>query len=158
MRRKLIAVATFAATAALLAAVAGAGPSTTKQRVEIQWRDSAAGKNSFVLLPLSRGAIKRDSGTVEFCCWTVRSVIRDGQNVDINNPQMTLNGKNGTLVTRNQIGFVDLPDNWAVATGTWKVIRGTGAYAGLAGGGRGASAGVADGSGKAQFQGYLYPR
>ena len=64
--------------------------------------------------------------------------MRDGQAIDINDPQMTLTGKRGTLVARNQIGWVDLPDGWAVFTGTWKVIRGTGDYAGLSGGGRGA--------------------
>ena len=37
-------------------------------------------------------------------------------------------------MVRNRIEWVDLPDGWAVFTGTWKVIRGTGAYAGLSGG------------------------
>ena len=64
--------------------------------------------------------------------------MRDGQAIDINDPQMTLTGKRGTLVARNRIELVDLPDGWAVFTGTWKVIRGTGDYAGLSGGGRGA--------------------
>ena len=71
--------------------------------------------------------------------------MRDGQAVDLNNPQMTLTGKRGTLVARNEIGYVDLPDGWAVFTGTWKVISGTGDYAGLAGGGRGAGVNTPNG-------------
>ena len=46
---------------------------------------------------------------------------------------MTLTGKRGTLVARNEIGFDDISDGWAVLTGTWKVIRGTGVYAGSPG-------------------------
>ncbi len=81
--------------------------------------------------------------------------MRDGQAIDINNPQMTLTGKRGTLVARNQIGWIDVPDGLAVFTGTWKVISGTGAYAGLAGGGRGAGVQLANGNTKAQFEGFL---
>ena len=109
----------------------------------------------FVLTPLTSGAIKPDTGTATFCCWTERSIMRDGQAIDINDPQWTLTGKLGTIVGRSQIGFVDLPDGWAVFTGTWKVIRGTGAYAGLSGGGRVAGVALANGTTKAQFEGFL---
>jgi hypothetical protein len=151
MRTKLIGIAAFAAIAATLAAVAAAGPVAAKQRIEIQV------KGGFVLTPLTPGDIKPDTGTASFCCWTERSIMRDGQAIDINNPQMTLTGKHGTLVARNQIGFVDLPDGLAVFTGTWKVIRGTGDYAGLSGGGRAAGVDLG-GSTKAQFEGFLSPR
>ena len=45
-------------------------------------------------------------------------------------------------------------------TGTWKIIRGTGAYAGLVGGGRGAGVDLGDATGttKAQFEGFLSSR
>ena len=101
---------------------------------------------SFVLTPLTPGDIKPDTGTASFCCWTDAHIMRDGQAIDINNPQMTLTGKHGTLVARNQIEFVDLPDGLAVFTGTWKVIRGTGDYAGLSGGGRGAGVELGNGN------------
>jgi hypothetical protein len=151
MRTKLIGIAAFAAIAATLAAVAAAGPVAAKQRIEIQV------KGGFVLTPLTPGAVKPDTGTASFCCWAERHIMRDGQAIDINNPQMTLTGKHGTLVARNQIGFVDLPDGLAVFTGTWKVIRGTGDYAGLSGGGRGAGVDLG-GSTKAQLEGFLSPR
>src|SRR5205085_9160159 len=40
---------------------------------------------------------------------------------------MTLTGKLGTLVARNRVGFIEVPDGLSVFTGSWKVIRGTGA-------------------------------
>ena len=49
----------------------------------------------FVLTPLTAGALKRDTGTATFCCWTQRSIMRDGQAIEINDPQMTLTGKRG---------------------------------------------------------------
>jgi hypothetical protein len=154
MRRKLTTVAVLSATAVTLAAVAAAGPTAAKQRISIQVKDGAP----FVLTPLTSGALKPDSGAASFCCWTQRSIMRDGQAIDINDPRMTLFGKRGTLVARNRIGFVDLPDGWAVFTGTWKVISGTGAYAGLAGGGRGAGVSLANGNTNAQFEGFLSPK
>ncbi len=84
--------------------------------------------------------------------------MRDGQAIDINDPQMTLTWKRGTLVVRNRIGLVDIPDGWAVFTGTWKVIRGTGDYAGLSGGGRGAGVMLPNGNVKSQFEGFLSPK
>jgi hypothetical protein len=153
MRTQLTAVTALAAAAAILAAVAAAGPTATRQRVAIQVTGS-----SFVLTPLTAGAIKSDAGTAAFCCWTQRFTMRNGESIEINDPRMTLTGKQGTLVARNVIGFADLPNSWAVFTGTWKVIRGTGAYAGLAGGGRGAGVSPANGDNRAQFEGYLAPR
>ena len=154
MRTKLTAVAALAAAAATLAAVAAAGPVASKQRVAIH-EDGTA---SFVLTPLTAGAIKRDTGSASFCCWTEQHVMRDGQAIDIDNPEMTLTLKRGTLVVRNRIGFVDIPDGWAVFTGTWKVVRGTGEYAGLSGSGRRAGVMLPDGSVKSRFEGFLTSR
>jgi hypothetical protein len=86
--------------------------------------------------------------------------MRHGESIDINNPRMTLTGKLGTLVARNRIGWIEVPDGLLVFTGTWKVVRGTGAYAGLAGGGRGAGVDLGDAADttKAQFQGFLHSK
>jgi hypothetical protein len=151
MGRKLTALAALAALAVTLAAVAAAGPVAAKQRVAIKEN------GSFVLTPLTQGAIKRDTGGASFCCWTERHTMRDGEAIDINDPKMTLTLKRGTLVISNQIGFVDIPDGWTVFTGTWKVIRGTGDYAGLSGGGRRAGVMLPNGNVKSQFEGFLSP-
>jgi len=150
MRTKLVVVAALAVAAVTLTAVASAGSTTAKQRVTI--RHMGAG---FVLTPLTSGPIKPDTGPIDFCCWTNRPTMKNGQEVDIDNPQMTLIGKHGTIVTQNLIGYVDVPDGWAVFTGTWKVIRATGAYAGLTGGGGAAGVALSNGTTKAQFEGFL---
>jgi hypothetical protein len=156
MTRKLTALAALAAAAVTLAAVAAAGPVAAKQRVAIQTKGAIAGP--FVLTPLTPGAIKRDTGTASFCCWTNRHIMRDGLAIDIGDPRWTFTGKLGTITGRNQMEFADLPDGWAVFTGTWKVIRGTGAYAGLSGGGRVAGVSLANGNTKARFEGFLSPK
>jgi hypothetical protein len=153
VKRTLTAVAVLAATAVALAAVAAAGPVAAKQRIGIQLTGGTT--ESFVLTPLASGAVKRDTGAATFCCWSSRHVLRDGQAVELNDPQMTLTGKRGTLVLRNRIQWVDIPDGWVVFTGTWTVIRGTGDYAGLSGGGRGAGVQLASGNGKSRFEGFL---
>ena len=148
---RLTAIAALAVAAVTLTAVASAGSATAKQRVIITQKDGAG----FVLSPQASGAIKPDTGTASFCCWTNRPTMKNGQEVDIDNPQMTLIGKHGTIVTRNLIGYVDVPDGWAVFTGSWKVIRATGAYAGLTGGGGAAGVALSNGTTKAQFEGFL---
>jgi hypothetical protein len=148
-----IALAVVAATA-VLAVVATAGPTAAKQRVQITQR----GDGSFVLAPLTSGAVKHDSGGFAACCWSRRDVTHAGESVEIDNPRITLAGKLGTIVARNRIEFVDIPGGEAVFTGTWRVIRATGAYFGLIGGGRVAGVQDANGSAKAVFQGFLSPR
>jgi hypothetical protein len=148
---RLTTIAALAAAAVTLTAVASAGSTTVKQRVIIAQKDGAG----FVLTPQTSGPIKPDTGTANFCCWTNRHTTEDGQEVNVNNPQMTLTGRRGTIVARNEIGFIDIPDGQAVFTGTWRVIRGTGAYAALTGGGRVAGLQLVNGNTKAQFEGFL---
>src|SRR3954451_13127882 len=140
MNRKVTAVAALAAIAVTLVTVAAAAPVAAKQNVAIQIKGAF-----FVLTPLTSGALERDSGTVAFCCWSSQHVVRDGQAIDISTPQMTLTDKHGTLVARNRIEWVDLPDGWSIFTGTWKAVGGTGSYGSLSG--RGGGAGVHNSSG-----------
>jgi len=154
MRRKLTALAALAATVTL-AAVAAAGPDAAKQRVAIQ----SKGANGFVLTPLTRGTIKLDTGTVDFCCWSSRVVMREGQRIEITTgPQMTIVGKRGTLVASNRMEWLDVADGVAVFTGTWKVVHGTGDYARLSGGGRVAGFILRNGEVKWRREGFLNPR
>ncbi len=154
MRRKLTVVAVLAAAAVTLAAVAAAGPVAAKQRVAIQ----SKGANAFVLTPLTPGAIKPDTGTATFCCWSQRFVTRDGQSIEINNPQGTFVGKRGTIVVRQQIEWLDISNGYAISTGTWKVVRGTGDYAGLSGSGRKAGIQLPNGTFKWRDEGFVSPK
>jgi hypothetical protein len=154
MRTKLTLVAILVVTATTLATVAAAEPLAAKQRIAIQMKGGA----SFVLAPVTSGAVKRDAGIASACCWTRRYVTRDGLTHEIDDPQLTLIGKRGTLVLRNRIEFFDIFDGWTVTTATWKVVRGTGDYAGISGAGSGAGVELANGKAKTLFQGFLSPK
>jgi hypothetical protein len=142
MRAKLAVLAVLAA-AVTLTSVAAAGPAATKQRVAIETKILPQG--TFVLKPLQAGAVKRDTGTVDGD-WRnspTRTIVRDGQKVDIIGPTTwTLTGKRGTLTIRERGEWVAVGYDDGVALGTWKVVRGTGEYAGLTGVGGSGHAGL----------------
>jgi hypothetical protein len=134
MRNKILVAAALSVAAATLAGVATAGPSAkpTQQRIAIAM-DKAPG---FVLTPLTSGPIRRDSGTWTACCWTDRAVTRDGQSAATDDPTLTFKGKRGTFTWHAKVTFVDLDNDYTVATAVWKIASGTGAYAHLEGHGR----------------------
>ena len=120
------------AAAVVLASVAAAGPNAAKQQVAIT--SKLYPERTFVFTPLTAGALKRDSGTAS-----------------AQNANFTFKGKRGTLTIR------ELRDDWvdvanepvdssgvipAVAICPWKVVRGTGQYAHVTGGGQSAQAGL----------------
>ena len=157
MNRKAIAVVTvvavvLAAAVSAIATAAKAAPAS-KQFVVITISHGSVSE-PFALTSHSSGPLRRVRGTASFCCWTVGSVVRDGQKFDKGNPEMTLTGRRGTIVTRNRIVWMTVPGG-AIYTGTWKVIRATGAYAGLTGGGLAAGAQLASGNVSARFTGFV---
>jgi len=129
-----------------LTSVAAAGSQAAKQRVAIDM----AGGQSFALIPLQAGALKRDSGPSTADPQSGRSFMRQGQHVSIYNIAYTMSGKQGNLTIRERNEWVDVSQKNArgfdyrpgVAMGTWKVVSGTGAYAKVVGGGRSAHAGM----------------
>lgn len=162
-RRRLGAVMLAALAAAVtLTAAAAAGPDVAKQRVTLNAKILPGG--TFVLTPAQSGAMKPDSGTVSGNWQGIpeRSVMRDGQTVSIYDAALwTLTGKRGTLTIREHSEWVDVgsdvngdafPDG--VGVGTWKVVRGTGQYAKLAGGGRSGHMGLGR-TWVARYEGFL---
>jgi hypothetical protein len=152
--------ALFSALVALAAALAvtslaAAGPSATKQRVEINMQNYP--KHTFVLTPLEAGAVKRDSGT-QRCVGepdTKRTVYREGQEAFLwDCLAWKFVGKRGTLVLRSQFTWIEAGGPYNIATGTWKVVRGTGQYARVTGGGRSAQVGSPK-EWLARYQGFL---
>ena len=123
--------------AVTLTSVAAAGPEAAKQRVAITTQ--AAGTTHVspaVLTPLQAGALKRDSGTMTAGLSPGRDVMREGQKVTIYEDVSTFKGKRGHLVIRYRAEYVDAGNGYHVGTGTWRVVRGTGKYAQITGGGR----------------------
>jgi hypothetical protein len=131
------AVLVVLAAAVTLTSVAAAGSDAAKQRVAITSQAAKTTEVSpFVLTPLQAGPLKRDSGTLTGAIPSERVVMRAGQRVSIYEGVATLKGKRGSLVTRYRSEYVDGGNGYHVGTGTWKVVRGTGQYARITGGGR----------------------
>jgi hypothetical protein len=124
------------AVAVTATSVGAAAPEAGKQRVAITakgaWNPTSFGK--FVLTPLRSGALEPDSGTLT-ATWTSRDVTRDGGRVGITTWVITFEGKRGTLVIRERTEGVEAGNGFHASIGTWKVVRGTGQYARVTGGG-----------------------
>jgi hypothetical protein len=149
MNARVVALVALA-SAVTLTSVAAAGPSATKQRVRIDLK--LYPQKTFVLTALQAGTLKTDSGTISHDWLSVpgRDVMRDGQKVTIYDGGVaTLTGKRGTLTIRNRNEWIDFERDAngdgqvdGIGIGTWKVVRGTGQYAGIVGKGRGAQIGL----------------
>lgn len=136
-RQATLVLVVLAATFTLTAAAA-AGPEAARQRVMFTTQAAQTTTVSReVFSPLQAGPLKPDSGTLTAPSSPGRTVMRDGQKVDIYSGLATFKGKLGTLVTRYRSEWVDAGNGYHVATNTWRVVRGTGQYAGVTGGGRG---------------------
>jgi hypothetical protein len=142
MKGNYIVLLTVAAGVMLLTSIATARPSATKQRVAITAKGTShiSPTGRFVLEPLGTGPLEHDSGTESSVSARRRSVTREGQSAEIVNWVTTCQGKRGSFVFRARIEHVDAGNDYNIGTGTWEVVRGTGAYAGITGGGRVANA------------------
>lgn len=140
MKIRLTVLVTIVA-AFTLSSIAAAGPDAAKQRVTITTQATKTTSVSpFVLTPMQTGAIKLDSGRWIAGSLTIdRVVMRDGLDVSISEGTSTLKGKLGSLVIRFRSEWAEAGNGYNASTDTWKVVRGTGQYAGITGGGRGAS-------------------
>ena len=152
--RHAILVALVAAVT--LTSVAAAGPDAAKQRMKITTQAATTTELSrFVLTPLQAGTIKPDSGKWIAVFPPERVVMREGQRVSIYEGPSTLKGKLGSLVIRTRSEWVDAGNGYHVAAETWKVVRGTGQYAGITGGGRGGSVYLDRGPWSTQVEGFV---
>jgi hypothetical protein len=130
------------AAAVILASAASAGNHAVKHGVSITANGTANATSfaKFVLEPLEPGAIKPDSGTESSVIANRSYVTRDGQYADVLTWLTTCKGKRGSFVLRVRIEHIDAGNDFHIGTGTWTFVRGTGAYAGITGGGRVANA------------------
>lgn len=153
--RHVVLVALIAAVT--LTSVAAAHPAAQKQRVAFTTQAMKPTLVSpFVLTPLQAGGIKRDSGKlVTSSLATDRNVVREGLSVTIVDSPVTLKGKLGALVVRYRSNWIDAGNGYSTSFDTWKVVRGTGQYAGATGGGRGASVSLESGRWSSHAEGYL---
>lgn len=133
----LVTVASLAVTG-----FSGAEVAAKRQRVVINQLENP-GRGTFTLLPIDSGPIVDDKGTYTWIHKPAVSGTRDGQGFRRYDSVVTFAGKNGDLVVREIVTLVLAAPGKEAGTGTWKVLRGTQAYASVKGGGRlGAIVGV----------------
>lgn len=126
----LAAIASLAVTG-----FSGAELAVKKQRVVINQLEGT-GRGTFRLQPIDSGPIVGDSGAYT---WTHKPAVngtRDGQSFRRYDSVVTFAGKNGDLVVREIVTLVLAAPGMEAGTGTWKVLRGTDAYASVEGAGR----------------------
>ena len=147
MKVRYAVLVAFAATAALSSAAA-AIPQAPRQQVEITTWGVAdiSSVQKFELIPQGSGSLVPDSGTGTSVIASRRTVTRDGQTAEIVTWISTQKSKRGSFVVRTRIEHIDAGKGFHIGTGTWQFVRGTGAYAGMKGGGRVANAWIAFGS------------
>jgi hypothetical protein len=152
-----LAVLVVLVAAVTLTSVAAAGPGVAKQRIAITSNGvlNATAFGEFVFTPLQAGALKRDTGT-ETSRWSERVLMRDGQQVTVQNYVTTREGKRGSFVVRSRMEYVDAGNGYLVGTNTWKFVRGTGQYAQITGGGRGGDV-VSSGRWSDRYEGFVLP-
>jgi hypothetical protein len=116
--------------AVTLAAGAGAGMDESRQRVAITVKPGTV--NTFVLRPLTGGPIAPDAGTVAWM-GSERSRMRDGRRSRFWSGTGELVGKQGGLRVRLAVDWLDAGNGHEAGWGAWRIVGGTGAYAGLTG-------------------------
>jgi hypothetical protein len=160
MRARVIVLVALAA-AVTVASVAAAGGSAQRQRVAIELK--ILPEQTFTLNVLYTGPLLGDLGKITTVSRVLtmrpRNVMRDGQAVSIFYPTIwTFAGKRGTLTIRERSEWVSVGNgDDRVAFGTWSVVRGTGQYAGVSGGGRSGHAGLGE-PWYARYEGFLTQR
>ena len=148
--------------AVTLTSVAAAGPDAAKQRVAIDMKIYP--QDTFVLTPLQAGPAEARLGHDQRATGRASTDTRDARRPgshDLQRAVTTLTGKRGTLTIRDRNEWVDLGrdgngdgETDGIGIGTWKVVRGTGQYAGIVGKGRNAHIGLGN-PWYARYDGFL---
>jgi hypothetical protein len=156
VRKTILAAVVGAVT---LTSVAAARPDALRQRVTITMQaEQTTPASPFVLTPLHAGPLKRDWGIQTGALPPERVVMRKGQSVSIYDGVTTVRGKLGNLVIRYRSEYVDAGNGYHVGTGTWKVVRGTGQYVKVDGGGRSGNVWLDRGPWSSRNEGFLTVR
>ena len=119
--------------------VTGATATAKKQRVVINMKERP-GVGSFTLIPMTQGPLVGDAGKYTWITTSKSKGEQDGQEFERVVATVTYEGKQGTFVVKEVDTLVAVGIGQRVSTGTWKIVRGTGVYAGVTGSGRLAAA------------------
>ncbi len=160
MRRHVswgLALAALATVAMTVASTVSAASQAREQRIMLEQKHRfGAETGTFVLYGLTEGPVDLDSGRYTIVAAEKPYIVRRGQRAAVYVAVETLTGKRGTFSIRWRVEFVGAGEGATVGTGSWSLLRGTGRYTGLTGGGRLAAVVMTPrGFTSAQFEGLL---
>jgi hypothetical protein len=114
-----------------------ASPAASHQRVMLQMKHGFGSPTGrFVFYALTEGSLELDSGRYTYAAVEKPPLTRKGQGIAVYVAAAVLSGKRGTFTLRWRGEFVGAGGGNTIGTGTWSIVRGTGAYVGVTGGGR----------------------
>jgi hypothetical protein len=138
------------------ASVGAVAATTAKQKISIEEKSSPGSKiGTFKLTPLTAGPLVADSGTFTSSAKLQRTVVRNGKKVWFYSGFDNLKGKHGTMRISGLSAVTTARGGYYVAVGTWKIRAGTGAYAGVSGGGSAKAVAAPSGAAQGRYVGYI---
>ena len=134
----LLAVAFAATLVAGGTALAGSGSNAVrKQRIAIDMViNTGNDTGTFTLSPLTPGSLEADKGTVAIPGVGFGTALRNGMKVMNFAMGQNLKGRHGAFGLPVRFDENEMQNGVDVQVGTWKIVKGTGAYSGVSGGGR----------------------
>jgi hypothetical protein len=138
------------------ASVGTVSATTAKQKIKIEQKSSPGSKvSTFRLIPLTAGPLAADSGTFTSSAKLQRTVVRNGKKVWFYSGFDNLKGKHGTMRISGLSAVTTARGGYYVGVGTWKIRTGTGAYAGVSGGGSAKAVAAPSGAAQGRYTGYV---
>ncbi|MGZ8694535.1 MAG: hypothetical protein ACXWYS_03765 [Gaiellaceae bacterium] len=140
-----------------LAAAAPGGHTASRQRIAIDGTfNTATGKSTWRLIPLTTGALKGDSGTGVGTGKAKPARIQpSGQSMIAISGGDALTGRRGTIELVERVTSFKAGSRYTADVGTWSFAGRTGAYAGYTGGGGFGAVYLPSGLLKFRMEGYV---
>jgi hypothetical protein len=158
MFRAFTAAFLIAVAAATLVAIGSAGRTVTAQRIAIEEKFNPLTRTgTWRVVPLTPGAIVRESGKLTFPPGFQDGAMRNRGTVALIDGPQRLTGKSGTFVLSQDGEHADvwMGGGYGSEAGSWKLTGGTGRYAGFTGGGRFAGVALLNGTVVVRQEGYV---
>src|SRR3954454_5341468 len=111
------------------------GPQSSASR-SVGTFDTNTGAGTWRLVPLTKGPLKADSGTISGSGKIVGRSLRNGQRVTLIEGGDTLLGKRGSFGISQNVTSTEVAPGISADIGTWRFHAGIGAYERVSGGGR----------------------
>jgi hypothetical protein len=159
VRRRSLVLGAMLVAAVVAASVAAGGPAAPKQRIAMEGTfDTNTGRSTWVLIPLTKGPLVRDSGTGSGTGDVKKTIVRNGQSVTPITGSDILNGKRGAIAVTQKVESRSAGHGYNADVGTWTFTGQLDDYEGFKGGGGFAAVGLPNGKLFIRSEGWVSKR